>query len=99
MAHGTPERRLSGRRWQRIRERVLRRAPLCYICLAASPQRVTVALEVDHVRPLSQQGTDDDSNLAGICKPCHLDKSARERGAKPKRAFGVDGLPVDGSWR
>ncbi|SFY16506.1 HNH endonuclease [Azotobacter vinelandii] len=38
-----------------------------------------VADEVDHITPLSQGGTDDDSNLRAIAsRPCHARKTARE---------------------
>ena len=35
------------------------------------------ATEVDHVRPRSRGGTDDDSNLTGACRPCNMSKGDR----------------------
>ncbi|MGW1770296.1 HNH endonuclease [Streptomyces sp. NPDC002104] len=37
------------------------------------------ASEIDHVRPLWEGGTDDLSNLAAVCKPCHSTKTKTER--------------------
>lgn len=57
--------------WPRIRARILRRDPLCKVC----GQRLST--EVDHIEP----GDDhDETNLQGICSPCHAIKSAREGG-------------------
>jgi 5-methylcytosine-specific restriction protein A len=62
-----------------IRQRILLRDPLCVDCLAATPRRVSASVEVDHRIPVEQGGSDDDRNLAGVCIPCHREKSARER--------------------
>ena len=59
---------------------------------------VTVALEVDHIKPLSQGGKDERANYQPICLPCHVRKSAEEQGYKAKREIGIDGVPTDGSW-
>ncbi|WP_232624351.1 HNH endonuclease [Paraburkholderia ginsengisoli] len=53
---------------------------------------------VDHVKPLEQGGSNDDTNLQYLCNPCHVDKTNRDRGFKVKRAFGPDGMPLDGGW-
>lgn len=29
------------------------------------------AVDVDHIKPLSQGGTDTDSNVQALCRPCH----------------------------
>lgn len=96
---GTAEKRLSGRRLQRIRARILARDPICVHCLKQDPPRVSASTEVDHIVPLSKGGDYSDENLAGLCHDCHAEKSARERGAKPKRRIGPDGIPTDGSWK
>lgn len=36
------------------------------------------ATEMDHIVPVCLGGSDDRSNLRGICRPCHLSKSGRE---------------------
>nr|WP_255321662.1 HNH endonuclease signature motif containing protein [Pseudomonas aeruginosa] len=44
-----------------------------------------IATEVDHIIPLSQGGTDDDSNLMAIAGyPCHARKTARESAVSRK---------------
>jgi len=68
-----------GRPWRRLREQVLRRDQYicrCEACVAT--KRVREATEVDHIKPLSQGGTDDPSNLRAINADCHREKSRRE---------------------
>jgi 5-methylcytosine-specific restriction protein A len=71
----------SGHAWAVLRAWVLREEILCRPCREANPPRVAASVEVDHIVPLAQGGTDDRSNLCGICIPCHRAKTARERGA------------------
>jgi 5-methylcytosine-specific restriction enzyme A len=85
--------RLRGRRLQRLRARILARDPICVYCQAKTPPVVRASVEVDHRIPLFKGGTDADDNLVGTCAECHAEKSARERGAKPRRRVGVDGAP------
>lgn len=54
------------------RRKILEANPTCYRCQKAP------SVEVDHVVPVCLGGTDRPHNLAGICRPCHLTKSARE---------------------
>jgi 5-methylcytosine-specific restriction enzyme A len=49
---------------------------LCQACLEQG--RVTLGDEVDHIVPLQQGGSDDDSNKRLLCRPCHKAKTARE---------------------
>lgn len=68
--------------WEHTRRRILRRDRwVCYIC------HKTGANGVDHIVPVSQHGSEDDSNLAAIHEvPCHATKTALEaNAAKPKR--------------
>lgn len=62
--------------WNRRRARILRRDPICRSCMAAP------SAEVDHV-----DGTDNhaDTNLQGLCKPCHARKTAAEAAVARKR--------------
>jgi 5-methylcytosine-specific restriction enzyme A len=88
-----------GYRWQKLRERILRRDDyLCQPCLAHS--RVTPATEVDHITPKAEGGTDDPGNLQAICRECHAEKTAREaaeaqgHAVKKRLAFDAHGFPV-----
>lgn len=63
---------VSGWEEQRQARRILERdGRTCYRC----GQRAT---EVDHIRPLSKDGTRADENLAAICVPCHRVKTRAE---------------------
>lgn len=73
---GTRQQRGYGAAWQRTRGRVLREAPWCSKC--AEGDIVTPATEVDHITPKVDGGTDDRSNLAGLCRSCHSRKTATE---------------------
>ncbi|WP_083440374.1 HNH endonuclease [Aquincola tertiaricarbonis] len=82
LAQPVEQQRTRGRRWTEIRERILRRDPLCVPCQAKGV--VQASEQVDHRIPLEQGGTDDDANLQGICKACHVEKTAGEQ----RRRFG-----------
>jgi len=34
--------------------------------------------QIDHIKPISADGTNEDSNLQCLCKECHGDKTAEE---------------------
>lgn len=54
--------------WRPIRRRILRRdGRVCQYCGG-------IAMEVDHIIPLSRGGTNDDSNLAAACFRCNRSK-------------------------
>lgn len=84
--------RTRGRRWRATRGRILSAEPLCRHCRARG--HVTLATEVDHIKPLSQGGTDDESNLQPLCKQCHADKTAADEGWTRAPAIGADGWPT-----
>ena len=65
------------RDWPRTRRRILRRdGCVCHVCGRRG------ADQVDHIRPASQGGGDEDANLAAIHEyPCHAHKTAREANA------------------
>ena len=67
---GTSAQRGYGGQWRQIRKLVLLRDPICKLCGQAP------SIEADHIKPRSQGGTDDPSNLQGACKPCHSRKTA-----------------------
>lgn len=76
----TDTQRMRGRRLQARNHRFLAEHPLCACC--ARQGRTTAAAEVDHKVPLHEGGQDVESNLQGLCIPCHKAKSAREASAR-----------------
>lgn len=52
----------------------------CYLCNRISPNGA-----VDHIVNRASGGTDDPSNLAWACHPCHAAKTEREKQAGRKR--------------
>jgi 5-methylcytosine-specific restriction protein A len=76
LGDGQKDRRLRGRAGVALRGRVRAEEPCCRSCLADG-KRVRTE-EIDHIRPLSEGGTDERSNLQGLCKPCHDAKTKVE---------------------
>jgi 5-methylcytosine-specific restriction protein A len=75
--------RLRGRRLQELRRRVFAEQPVCAICAATRPWHLQgMSVELDHIVPVSQGGTDERSNVRGICAEHHREKSASERWRK-----------------
>lgn len=70
--------RIRGRRLQAIRARMLHLHPLCCMCKAMTPPRITASTEIDHIIPLCQGGTDTDDNRQALCTTCHAAKTAQE---------------------
>ncbi len=74
-----------GRPWRRKRELVMKRDG--YLCQCEDCQEAgrlpLEADEVDHIVPVAEGGTDDDSNLRAINHDCHKAKTQAEarRGA------------------
>lgn len=64
------------RRWRRLRAMILARQPLCVMCLAEN--RVTPAIELDHIVPLRDGGDNSEDNLQPLCKSHHSRKTARD---------------------
>ncbi len=59
----------SSREWRALRALFLAAHPFCHFCGLR-------ATEVDHIIPRNQGGTDDPSNLMGLCKSCHSRKGS-----------------------
>ncbi|SFB96423.1 5-methylcytosine-specific restriction enzyme A [Polaromonas sp. OV174] len=68
--------RITGRRLQAMRAALFDRCPLCVACDAKG--FVVAATQRDHIKPLSEGGLDDDSNVQGLCDACHEEKSQAE---------------------
>ena len=69
---GSRHERGYGAEWDRTRARILKRDPWCKICAL---ERST---EVDHEKPKTSGGTDEETNLRGVCAACHRAKTSRE---------------------
>jgi 5-methylcytosine-specific restriction enzyme A len=76
--------------WQATRKIILLRDVICKACGKAFSN------EVDHIIPARRWVADhagdmasffDESNLQGLCKPCHTAKTDRERGNGMARKF------------
>lgn len=70
-------RRITGWELSRLRARFFAADPLCAECRRLG--RVRRWDELDHIVPLREGGTNDDSNLQGLCFECHAVKSAQEQ--------------------
>jgi 5-methylcytosine-specific restriction protein A len=86
-----PGRGGSTRAWRNRRAAVLRERPFCEDCaLEGAPLRL--ATEVDHVKPVSEGGTDEWENLRPLCSRHHDAKTARDRAAARARSRAVAGV-------
>jgi len=64
------------KQWRATRNFYMQTNPLCEQC---KRKGITTAGQcVDHIRPLSQGGTNDFSNLQTLCNSCHAKKSSLE---------------------
>lgn len=64
----------STRKWRTHRAEQLKREPACRWCGSRND------LQVDHIRPLSEQGSKwDADNLQTLCTSCHEVKSDQDR--------------------
>lgn len=85
--------RLRGRAAVEQRQRRLKRTN--YLCEDCLPNVIELAVEVDHIRPLSLGGSDEDSNTRNLCRYHHLKRTAEQFGHKvPKQSIGADGWPA-----
>ena len=77
---GSPSKRGYGRRWQKKRNRILRRDPFCKCklkqCGHAPGKCGAFSTDVDHKVSRRRGGTDSDENLEGTCHICHSRKTA-----------------------
>lgn len=81
--------------YERAREWVLKRQPLCAVCRLEG--RLTAAVVTHHVTPLSEGGTNSAANLLPVCEACHARLHSREGVAlleRLKARTQEDGYPV-----
>jgi 5-methylcytosine-specific restriction enzyme A len=76
-----------GRDWRRISRCFLDDHPFCEMCRKEG--RITEATIAHHVIPVKEGGTDDESNLMALCRPCHsrLHGERGDRWGRRKRSF------------
>ena len=58
-----------GTQWRKIRTRYVHKHPFCEMCLKEG--RYVPVEEVHHIKPISEGGTNDESNLMSLCHSCH----------------------------
>lgn len=63
--------------WSATRQRILLRD--AYACRSCDDVVSGKAAHVDHITPLEEGGTDDDSNLQTLCAACHGRKTRAEQ--------------------
>ncbi len=83
--------------WTKARNAYLQTHPLCVMCQAMKPPRVTLANVVDHIVP--HQGNDalmwDESNWQALCAPHHnSDKQMLEKSGEKRTEFDASGRVV-----
>jgi 5-methylcytosine-specific restriction protein A len=88
----TPPRK-TGRWLQQERERLFANEPLCRMCAAAGVVRV--AVERDHIKPIAEGGTEDDSNIQPLCREHNQERLLKQRGHKRRPRIGLDGWPIE----
>jgi 5-methylcytosine-specific restriction protein A len=76
-----------GQAWRKIRARILQRDPICVLCHDAP------STQCDHVQAKSAGGTDDPSNLRGVCRGCHDSRTGRQGQAHRFGAVELPGVP------
>lgn len=70
--------RIRGRKLQRIRAEHFRKHPLCVRCVAHG--KLSLATELDHIKPLCRGGADEPWNRHGLCSKCHVAKTRDDFG-------------------
>lgn len=66
-----------------MRTRVLAEEPLCRMCVAKG--LAVPSTDADHIVPLAEGGSAERSNYQGLCRKCHIGKTAREAARARKR--------------
>ena len=62
--------------WKLLKADIIRRHPLCLMCLNSTPKKITPAKHVDHISGFSSRSEFfDRSNLQPLCVRCHSKKT------------------------
>ena len=70
--------RTSAAEWKRLHQLAKHRIPYCCAQCGAEPVTGRGGLELDHIVPVAEGGTDGLDNLQWLCPSCHAEKSRRE---------------------
>ena len=92
-SRGSRHERGYGSKWDKIRERILKRdCGLCQECLRNGRVHAVggkpFSAFCDHIVPKVDGGTDDDENLQTLCRSCHTAKTDKEKN-QPRGASKV----------
>lgn len=88
--------RLRGRAGVEQRKRRLAAEPICRLCFECGI--IEPSTVPDHIKPLAQGGTDDDSNIRCLCDQCHKAVTAEQFGHGRRAGLGAcdaSGMPTD----
>ena len=80
---GSASSRGYGAAWRKTRERVLARDPVCKGGWSIHCQGRNLSTQCDHIVRKQDGGDDSEANLQGLCRDCHLDKTACENAGLP----------------
>lgn len=69
-----------GSNWRKLRRIKLNQDPVCADPDGRHPGQVVAAMQVDHIIPLAQGGTNAMDNLQSLCYSCHSHKTATQDG-------------------
>ena len=75
-----------GGKWPALRKRILNRDPFCMAPGCSSPSE-----HADHIKPKHLGGSDRESNLQGLCRRHHDEKTRREALAARGKIAGAPG--------
>lgn len=70
--------RTTAAEWKRLHRLVKQRLPYWCAQCGTEPMVGHAGLELDHIVPVAEGGTDGLDNLQWLCPSCHAEKSRRE---------------------
>ena len=88
--------RLRGAELQQRRRLLFQQEPLCRAC--RQQERVSPATVRDHIIPLGEGGTEDESNAQPLCQDCHDAKTKEEARRGRRRAAVSTPSTATTSW-
>ena len=71
--------------WSRIRNEYIITVPFCEMCRKYG--KLVRAVEVHHIRPLAEGGSNDFTNLISLCRRCHAKIHADRGDYKTKKVY------------